>query len=238
MYRISPKSGEVPFLTVEDKVVWFQELSTSNNFQQREMPKDGWVTLFESRKLSQDKTFERPFVSYLMTVSSLLEPALTLDSNQIQAHAEWSEDISFCHPYESMTWKQARAILTQSTRNPTESLSLPAVSMKENPILFTGFHYIASLPSWLIRDFDLVFRGPNLFRGKTQVARFDYWQGGYVDEAYSRELLSEGIRVLVRVDFLKEVLDFIDMRLCRKLTEKRTYSCTTNIQMTKYPRPR
>ncbi len=223
MYRISPKTSEVPFLTVEDKAVWFQELSTSNNFQQREMPEDGWVTLFESRKLSQDKTFERPFVSYLMTVSSLVKSALTLDSNQIQAHAEWREDISFCHPYESMTWKQARAILTQPTRNPTEPLSLPAVSMKENPILFTGFHYIASFPSWLIRDFDLVFRGPNLFRGKTQVACFDYWQGGYVDEAYSRERLSEGTRVLVRVDFLKEVLDSIDMRLCRKLTEKRTY---------------
>lgn len=223
MYRISPKPGEVPFLAVEDKAVWFHELSTRDSFQKRELSEEIWVILFESRKLSQDKRFERPFVSYLMTVSSLVEPALTLDSNQIQAHAEWSEDISFCHPYESMTWKQARAILTQSTRNPTESLSLPAVSMKENPILFTGFHYIASLPSWLIRDFDLVFREPNLFRGKTQVTRFDYWQGGYVDEAYSRERLSEGTRVLVRVDFLKEVLDSIDMRLCRKLTERRIY---------------
>jgi len=187
------------------------------------MPEEGSVTLFESRKLSQDKRFERPFVSYLMMVSSLVEPGLTLDSNQIQAFAKWSEDISFCHPYESMTWKQARTILTQPTRNPTESLSLPAVSMKENPVLFLGFQYIASLPSWLISDFDLVFRGPNLFRGKTQVSRFEYWRGGYVDEAYSRELLSEGTIVLVRVDFLKEVLNSINMRLCRKLTEKRIY---------------
>ena len=179
------------------------------------------MTLFESRKLSQDKGFERPFVSYLMTVSSLVEPALTLDSNQIQAHAEWSEDISFYHPYESVTWKQSRAILTQSRGHPTETLALPAVSMKRNPLLFPGFHYVASLPSWLIGDFDLVFKGPNLFAGETQVSRFEYWRGGYIDDAYSRELLSEGTIVLVRVDFLKEVLGSINMRLCRKLTERR-----------------
>jgi len=222
-YTLLPKPQEVPFLAIKNKTAWFQDLSTRDSLQNRHMPEDGWLTLFESYRLSQDKKFEVPFVSYMVTFSSFVKPELTLEDKQIQVHAKWKKDILFCHPYESMTWEQARTILTRPTGNFEEPTSLPAISVKENPVLFLGFRYIASLPSWLIRDFDLVFRGTDLFKGKEQVSRFECWQGGYIDEAYSRELLSEGTRVLVRVDFLKKVLDSLNMRLCRKLTEKRTY---------------
>jgi hypothetical protein len=101
--------------------------------------------------------------------------------------------------------------------------SLPAISLKHNPIVFFGFEYVVSLPSFVIQDFDLQFKDFNLYKDTQKVTDFEYWREGYVDEAYSRELLSYGTRFLVRTEFLKQLNSHYGMQLCRKIFEKRLF---------------
>lgn len=224
-YAIHVKPNYIAPLFVEDKATWFQELAEHEEIVVSGLPSEGWVCLFESRYLSQDTKYEVPYKSQLSVVSSFLDPRFAINKDQIVKLAEWKEEIVSFHPYECLTFDQARAFLVgpPPTNNKHPTPSRPAISLKHNPIAFFGFEYVVSLPSFVIQDFDLQFKGFNLYKDTQKVTDFEYWQEGYVDEAYSRELLSYGTRFLVRTEFLKQLISHYGMQLCRKIFEKRLF---------------
>jgi hypothetical protein len=189
------------------------------------LPLEGWVCLFESRHLSQDTKYEVPYKNQVSVVSTFLDPRFAVNKDQIDKLAEWKEEIVSFHPYECLTLEQARAYLMDSppATADRQAPSLPAISLKHNPIAFFGFEYVVSLSSFVIQDFNLQFKDFNLYKDNQKVTDFEYWREGYVDEAYSRELLSYGTRFLVRAEFLKELIARYGVQLCRKISEKRLF---------------
>jgi len=158
-------------------------------------------------------------------VSLFFDPRFAISKDQIAKLAEWKEEIVSFHPYECLTWEQACTFLMDppQTNINHQAPSLPAISLKRNPILFFGFEYIVTLPSFVIKDFNLQFKDFNLYKDNQKVTDFEYWREGYVDEAYSRELLSYGTRLLVRAEFLNELILHYGMQLCRKISEERLF---------------
>lgn len=224
-YAFHVKPDDISPLFVKDKATWFQELAEHEDIVVRGAPSGGWVCLFESRYLSQDTKYEVPYKSQVSVVSTFIDPRFAINKDQIVKFAQWKEEIVSFHPYECLTWEQTRTFLADppQTNINRRAPSLPAISLKHNPILFFGFEYIVSLPSFVIQDFDLQFKDFNLYKDAQKVTDFEYWQEGYVDEAYSRDLLSYGTKLSVRAEFLKELILRYGVQLCRRISEKRLF---------------
>jgi hypothetical protein len=101
--------------------------------------------------------------------------------------------------------------------------SIPIIAHKRNFPSFIGFEFIASLPAFIIRDFELSFKGFDLYRDRTRVTRIHYWQEGYIDEPYSRDMLSYGVRLQIDANHLHEIVERYGLQLCTKEDEERQY---------------
>jgi len=219
------KPTDISPLAVVDKAIWFKELSKVDTISTQALPSDGWTTLFEHRVLSQDTNYEVPYKSNHILFSTLINPQKAVGEAQILDQASWKEPLVAYSDEECMTWGQARDhLLTRGGRKDHISQSsIPIIAVKHNPIAFSGFEYIVSLPSFIIDTFKLSFKGPDLYMGSEQITCIRYWQEGYIDEAYSRDLLSFGTRFQIRAKFLRTLLQNYGFHLCRKLTEERNF---------------
>ena len=225
-YAIHIKPDDIAPLFVKEKGTWFQELTEHEDIVVSGLPSEGWVCLFESRHLSQDTEYQIPYKSQVSTATTFFDPRFTINKDQILNLAEWKEEIVSFHPYECLTLDQAQVFLVAPpppTNINHQTSGLPTISLKHNPIAFFGFEYVVSLPSFVIQEFDLQFKNFNLYKDTQKVTDFEYWREGYVDEAYSRDILSYGTRFLVRADFLKELILRYGMQLCRKIFEKQLF---------------
>ncbi|HQO64013.1 MAG TPA: hypothetical protein PK528_10405, partial [Syntrophorhabdus sp.] len=225
-YTVQPKPNDIPVLLVKDKDDWLKELHDKDDeIVCKEIPGEGWVTLFEYRRTAQDTNYDVPYVNEIWIWSALVDPEYAISIDQIRRIHLWQEPLFDYHPHECLTWEQSRNLLTSSQRGYIDlrAPAVPAISFKQNPNLFLGFQFIASLPSYVIKDFDLSFRGLDLHKEYRQVTCFDYWQEGYVDEAYCRDPLSWGVRLKINVAFLRSLTVAYGRHLCRKTTENRSY---------------
>lgn len=225
-YAVQPKPTDIPALWVKDKETWLKELRDEDDeIVFKEMPAEGWVTLFEYRRNAEDTKYDVPYVNEIWTRSVLVDPAYAISIDQVRRIRLWQEPLFDYHPDECLTWEQIRNLLTSSQhcRIDLRAPAVPAISLKQNPILFLGFHLIASLPSHVVTDFDLSFRGLDLHNQSKRITCFDYWREGYVDESYCRDPLSWGVRLRVDLAFLRSLTIAYGRHLCRKTTENRLH---------------
>jgi hypothetical protein len=165
-----------------------------------------WITAFEFRQLAQDNPYHREFVSQTHIRSALVVPERIDDVASFDPDL-WEEVVGTHHPAENLTWQQFREALRDGHQLEPDGKNacLPFVSYSERHSGFLGFHAIASLSSWIIREQNLKLDGFSVVADDEHVAHFEAWQEGYSDEDYSDEALSFGVRLRVRAEFIKKV---------------------------------
>lgn len=231
--KIGSKPSNISPLVVEDKDNWFKILRKSNEVEISKFPTElEWVTLFEFQHLSHDEKYNVPYRKQTTTKSTLIAPEYSIGTNQIKEIAEWNQPIIYAHPKECLTWDQARRILTDNNSSSfaTSMQSVPIISYKHNPSSFFGLPYIVSLPSFIIRESNMVFRGHDLYMDNQQITRIEYWQEGCQDECYSRELLSFGTRFSVHFEFMRQIIDRYNFHLCQRVSIVQAYFKSNHLQ--------
>ncbi len=153
-YPVQVKPDDIPPLFVNDKDLWLRELQNEDEIVFNQLPREGWITLFEYRRSAQDTKYEVPYVKETWTVTALIDPVRTIGVDQLRSVHPWEEPLVAFHPDECLTWEQARQLLTgsQDSQIDPRGITIPAISLKQNPSLFPGFQFIASLPSYIIRE--------------------------------------------------------------------------------------
>lgn len=79
------------------------------------------------------------------------------------------------------------------------------------------------MASFIIEEFNLLFEGFDLTKDGEVVAKYEAWQEGYQDGAYTREKISSGVRLQVRRDFLSAICRRYQRMLCIRINERREY---------------
>lgn len=223
--NIKPRPKDIPPLVVFDKDAWLSELNCKQGEVVREPIGQEWITLFEKKVLSQDKTYEVPYHSALLLYSSLIKKDSPFSFDVLEKNSFYILKLQRFDDNEFVTLDQARNILMNyPDRIPASEKSfLPILIWKTNPLLFLGYHEIVSLPSYLIKRYGLTFKKFDLYEGNNCVVEFGVWQDGYEDESYSRELLSYGTRLLIHKSLLEKILQDYGAELCLSIFEKRLY---------------
>ncbi|QVW35174.1 hypothetical protein KIP69_16565 [Geobacter sulfurreducens] len=82
----------------------------------------------------------------------------------------------------------------------------PLVALHVNDGGFVGYRHMPFIhPIW-IRKYDLQIEDCEVKHHGQTIGYFEEWQEGYEDEAYSRDLLSAGIRFNIETDWLRSLL--------------------------------
>jgi hypothetical protein len=165
-----------------------------------------WITVFEFRQLAQDSLYHSEFVTQTHVRSALVVPERIDDVASFDP-ALWGEVVVTHHPAENLTWQQFREALRDGHQLEPDGdeVCLHFVSYSESHAGFLGFHTIASLSSWIIREQNLKLDGLSALADDEHVAHFEAWQEGYSDEDYNDEPLSFGVRLCVRAEFIEKV---------------------------------
>lgn len=222
------RPSDISPLHVSNAESWLRELDQMDTL--RVARRDGgneelrWVTLFETRRLSQEEKYNVPYVQELSVDSGLVPRRLYVNSQAVDGLDRRTERILPSRVM-SLTARQLRRWV-QSRREPAPRVGekwIPLVAVHHNPPSFVGYAALCSLRSFVVREFDLSFDGVDLTRRGETVARFEHWQEGYRDDAYSREVLSAGVRLRARRDFLSEVCQRYERLLCIWVSEKREH---------------
>jgi hypothetical protein len=213
-------------LHVIDKDAWFAELTKIETFQvgktgTEEQGAD-WITLYEKRRLAYEEKYNVPYrqeISLKSTLVPLQVYGASHNLDEIGLSIERIVPVSAI----SVTLEQARDELIKRGRDAmqADAGSVPLIAEHQNPVTFLGYWCICTLTSFIIDDFDLSFEGFNLTRNGEIVAKYESWQEGYQDEAYTREKLSFGTRLRVRRDFLAEICRSYSKMACVRVDEKR-----------------
>jgi hypothetical protein len=221
-----PRPRDILPLHVIDKDAWFAELTKIETFQvgktgTEEQGAD-WITLYEKRRLAYEEKYNVPYrqeISLKSTLVPLQVYGASHNLDEIGLSIERIVPVSAI----SVTLEQARDELIKRGRDAmqADAGSVPLIAEHQNPVTFLGYWCICTLTSFIIDDFDLSFEGFNLTRNGEIVAKYESWQEGYQDEAYTREKLSFGTRLRVRRDFLAEICRSYSKMACVRVDEKR-----------------
>lgn len=218
------KPADVPTLDIVDGVAWIEQGREPSSLEVEVLSQDGWTTIYEERVLSQTEGSNPKFIANLRVQSVLAQPAATSDSENWPV-SEWSDTIPIYHLSENLTLEEASIRLADEAKS-IEGFSgefLPLISVHNNNKAFQGYSTIAFLhPIWVNR-YDLSFQGNVLFFKGQCIARMEHWQEGYVDDCYSRDLLSTGVRLIVRNDWLKMVQRDYELAFIIEKKERRKF---------------
>jgi len=220
----SVKPNDVPALYVSDGTLWVEESHPPSGKAIKEIPADGWTTVHEERLQSQTDGHHPVFVSIVRVRSILISPAFATQLDSLPPFERWSDEIPTLHSEERLTLAECQRRL-QEEALPIGFANdlLPLVSAHDNGITFQGFRLLAFLhPTWL-KAYDLKFDGKNVVINGVSIARLEEWQEGYEDEPYSRDLLSAGMRLIVRNSWLKTILRERDRALVIRTEEVRRW---------------
>ena len=220
---------DVEVLRVTDKDEWFKELDEIELIQigenGNEKQRIEWITVFERRSLAQeDERSNVPFRQEIFQHAILVPLQVFGWPHELDKLEFLKESIV---PFRGMpiTLEQAREELTKkgrlTSRNSIDNFPLFAEHL--NPNSFMGYMSVCTLSSSIIDDFGLSFEGLNLTNGDKTVAKYEAWEEGYQNEAYSRAKLSSGVRLRVRRDFLASVCLRYQRMICIRIEETRAY---------------
>ncbi len=217
------RPNDIKPLEVNDRNAWLSELDSIPNIIEKEFTEENWVTVFEDREQASDEEYNVPYRTQLRIRGTLLSQKL-LTEEQIEEEGFWGELIYWYNKNENVTWKQAVNILqTKNGIIPSGVMSIPIISIKQNPNGYLMDEFVVFLSSLIIHKNNLIFNRTGLFQGEEQITRYDKWQSGYIVEDYSRQRLSHGMRLQVRRTFLEKLMTDFDMDFVEKVTEVRAY---------------
>lgn len=218
------KPSDIPAVEAVDGAQWVDELQLPAGKTIEVLPSDGWTTVYEERLQSQTEGHHPLYVCTVTVRSVLVAPALANHLESLPASKDWSDTIPILHDQERLTISEAqRRLLEEGSTLDFADEVIPLVSAHDNGIAFEGFRLLAFLhPAWL-SHYDLRFNGTELFSGEIRVARLEEWQEGYEDEPYSRDLLSAGMRLRVRNEWLQVILGELNRALVIHTDEVRRW---------------
>jgi len=213
-------------LRVVDNDTWFAELDTIESFQVgkagTEEQGTDWMTLFEKRRLAHEEKYNVPYRQEISLKATLIPLQVYGGSHRLDELELSTERIASASAI-SVTLEQARDELTRRGSDALEAGAdcIPLIAEHQNPVTFLGYWSICTFTSFIIDDFNLSFEGFNLTKDGEIVAKYESWQEGYQDEAYTREKLSFGTRLIVQRDFLAEICRRYNKMACVRVDEKR-----------------
>lgn len=221
-----PRPSDIKPLRVRDKNAWLSELDALEPMQignTRPQGQDGeWITVFEKRRMAQEEQYNVPHRQEISLKGFLIPQQVYGGSQGLEELELVVERIA---PVTSMavSIKQAQKELLRRGRDLFDKTygCIPLVAEHQNPVTFLGYWYVCSLASFILHESQLHFEGTDLSRNGEIVAKYEAWQEGYQDEAYTREKLSAGVRLQVSLDLLKEVCNRHRKILCIFVDEKR-----------------
>jgi hypothetical protein len=224
LQKISPKPNDIERVHVEDVDKWLEEITIKDKSVTENTSNCEWVTIFERRKLSEDDPYKVPYQEYKMSHSALLR---NCDGKKFDELETMIATMYKLHKYsenDSITVEDVEAIMMRNIEEPSSTAQQIALLMWHvNPITFMGYYDVVSIPNFFIKKYGLISEGLNLSRNDGCVVRYESWLEGYQDEAYSREELSWGNRLLIERNFLKEICDDYKVSLYLSKTIKRKF---------------
>lgn len=226
--EIMARPSDIEPLHVIDKEAWFRELDAIQSYLVENTGKKeqdiDWITVFEKRRLAHEEKFNVPYRQELLLEATLVPIRLYGGSRELDKLKLVTEEIVPA-PVMPVTLEQVRDELI---RRGSDTLDvsvdcIPLIAEHQNPATFLGHWSVCSLASFIIDEFNLSFEGFDLIKDGEIVAKYEAWQEGYQDEAYTREKLSFGTRLRVRRDFLSEICSRYCKMVCISIDEKRKY---------------
>ena len=226
--EIRTRPVDIESFNVVGKETWFEELDAVESFQvaniRNEQQNAYWVTVFEKRTLAQEEKFNVPYRQKTSLHPALIPQQVYGGLHKLDELEMKSERIL---PVSGMvaTLEQVRNILIERGSDvlDTSEECLPLIARHWNPLPFFGYRDICTLTSFIIDEFNLSFGGLDLIKNNEVVAKYESWQEGYQNQQYTREKLSFGVRLQVRLDFLAEVCRRYRKILCILVNETREY---------------
>jgi hypothetical protein len=224
--EIKPKPEDIEYLHVTDKNKWLAQLDKTRDKIARVNINREWISIFEKEILSQDKVYEVPYRSYKLLYSGLVKKEYSFDFKELWEKVYYVLEFKKLNINASITLAQAREALKYQPVNdpPSGYKSIPILTWETNRILFRGYQDVVTVPYYLMNKYGLHFRGFDLYDSDECMIRYQVWQEGYEDEAYSRELLSYGTRLQINKKLLEKISHDFHVELCQCIFEKRTYS--------------
>ena len=222
------RPSDIKMLQVVDKDEWIKELDEFEPLQigdrNAEELHANTITVFERRILAYERESDAPFRQETLLQASLI-PIQVYGGTQALDELDQPAERIPPDPSMPITLEQAREILT--TRNSATLSagdgSIPLIARHRNPVSFLGYQNVCTLASYIIDDFGLSFGGFDLTKGGKFVTKYEAWQEGYQTSVYSRDKLSQGVRLQVSLDFLAEICRRYQKMLCIQTDETRMY---------------
>ncbi|MFC1588186.1 AAA family ATPase [Planctomycetota bacterium] len=221
------KPTDIPALNIEDGDCWIKELQSKELLKDEILPSERWITIYEKCQLTQTEDSYPKYVLLRSVYPLLIAPTLNNNPEKWPFHLKWEDAIQYLHPKESLTLEVAKNRLNElkdCAFNPfTNTPFLPLVATHINSPEFFGYQCLAFLhPRWMSK-YGMQIKGRNIIQDGESVARFEEWEEGYEDEAYCRDILSKGTRLMVKSNWLKTLISNTGYSLTICTDEKREF---------------
>lgn len=223
-----PRPLDIEALRVVDKEAWFREFDTIKSLQigddGTEEQDPDWITISERRRMVHEEKYNVPYKQEIRLQAALV-PMQVYGGAYGLDELELAPEPIVPASAMSITLEQARDVLMNrgSYALDLSDECLPLIAEHQNSMSFLGYWSVCSLASFIIEEFNLLFEGFDLIKDGEVVAKYEAWQEGYQDEAYTREKISFGVRLQVRRDFLSEICRRYQRMLCICIDEKREF---------------
>jgi len=185
---------------------------------------EDWITIFENRSMAQEEKYNVPYRHELSLIGFLIPQQAYSESDMLD-ELELTTEQLVPSALMSVTIKQAQHhAMTRGKYLNIDGISsecIPLIAEHQNWPTFFGYWNVCTLASFIIQEFNLNFEGMELIKDGKVVAKYEAWQEGYQDEAYTREKLSLGVRLRVRRDLLAQICNHYHKMLCVRIDEKR-----------------
>ena len=219
---------DISALGVSDAAGWLKELEDSEAFRlasgSDEDEDDQWISLFEARVLSQEEKYSVPYVQDILRRPGLIPRDVYGSADAVERLAVETGRFLLSKAM-AITAEQFRCWMGDERGVPPNDGDgwVSPIVVHRNPSSFYGYPEVCSLAPFVVKEFDLSFDGLGLVRGDEVVCKYEVWQEGYRDDAYSREMLSSGVRFRVRRAFVSEICRRYRRLLCIRIDERRQH---------------
>lgn len=227
---VTVRPRDISPLQITDVSAWLGEIDTYESVRvagdRTEIGVGDWVTVFERRRLAQEERYNVPYRQDITLASSLIPRRVYGEASELDEVDFVAERLATPASERPLTLEEARTnLITWGKRIPTMGTheSIPLIAEHQNQFTFLGYRNVCSLASFIIEEMGLSFADFDLLRNGQRVASYEVWQEGYQDEAYTREKLSFGTRLLVRRDLLSDICQKYQRLLCTCVYEERMY---------------
>lgn len=203
------KPAEIQAIIIGEPSTWVKEIDHPSVMSVDILPTVQWTTLYEERYLAQSNDSSSKYQSEVKVRSLLVAPEYSTNEDSWPDPTDWTDTIRCVHPKERLTTDAAARIILKNAKsvcNDTRYPMYPIVTLHVNDGGFVGYRHMPFIhPVWIWK-YDLQIEDCVVKHHGHTIGYFEEWQEGYEDEAYSRDLLSAGIRFNIKTDWLRSLL--------------------------------